>query len=409
MDRAVAFYTGCCRSRRCRTTSSPGAVRTAAGRLRRAQPCGHAAAGHRRDRADRVPRAEGPADPADIRANDRAVPAHRDRRQRHREGVRPVAGAPRRARVHRSAAAAGLEPERRRDQRILLPRSRSPLSRNHLRSRRTRALRNGTSRPTGCSLASITPRSSSTTPRRRCAFYRDTLGMQVAGESENYDVEQEHLNNVFGARLRITALRARKGPGHRAARIPRAARRPAGAGRSARERHRALADDAGRRAARPLLSLARDHRITLVSPGPVETASLPLGFRAGALTRDPDGHGDACRRPIARRNTAASGGATARIAKRATLQRRRRRTGSHRAAEQQRRTKAARCSARQTRVAGHATKTRSRKHQGAETKTALCLPRARFRCVPGRLRRPAVARYSPFLRYSVPPVIPLPP
>jgi len=44
-------------------------------------------------------------------------------------------------------------------------------------------------------------------------FYRDTLGMQVAGESENYEVEQEHLNNVFGARLRITALRAAKGPG----------------------------------------------------------------------------------------------------------------------------------------------------------------------------------------------------
>src|SRR4030095_11025130 len=44
-------------------------------------------------------------------------------------------------------------------------------------------------------------------------FYRDTLGLQVAGESENYDVEQEHLNNVFGARLRITSLRAADGPG----------------------------------------------------------------------------------------------------------------------------------------------------------------------------------------------------
>jgi catechol 2,3-dioxygenase-like lactoylglutathione lyase family enzyme len=45
------------------------------------------------------------------------------------------------------------------------------------------------------------------------AFYRDTLGMTVAGESENYDDEQEHLNNVFGARVRITALRAAAGPG----------------------------------------------------------------------------------------------------------------------------------------------------------------------------------------------------
>jgi catechol 2,3-dioxygenase-like lactoylglutathione lyase family enzyme len=45
------------------------------------------------------------------------------------------------------------------------------------------------------------------------AFYRDLLGLRVAGESENYGVEQEHLNQVFGARLRITALRAQKGPG----------------------------------------------------------------------------------------------------------------------------------------------------------------------------------------------------
>ena len=44
-------------------------------------------------------------------------------------------------------------------------------------------------------------------------FYRDIFGMRVAGESENYGTEQEHLNNVFGARLRITALRADRGPG----------------------------------------------------------------------------------------------------------------------------------------------------------------------------------------------------
>jgi len=45
------------------------------------------------------------------------------------------------------------------------------------------------------------------------AFYRDLLCLRVAGESENYGVEQEHLNQVFGARLRITGLRAEKGPG----------------------------------------------------------------------------------------------------------------------------------------------------------------------------------------------------
>lgn len=45
------------------------------------------------------------------------------------------------------------------------------------------------------------------------AFYRDTLGMGVAGTSENYGVEQERLNNVFGARLLITGLRGAAGIG----------------------------------------------------------------------------------------------------------------------------------------------------------------------------------------------------
>ena len=44
-------------------------------------------------------------------------------------------------------------------------------------------------------------------------FYRDVLGLQVVGEGENYGTEQEHLNNVFGAHLRITSLRAASGPG----------------------------------------------------------------------------------------------------------------------------------------------------------------------------------------------------
>ena len=45
------------------------------------------------------------------------------------------------------------------------------------------------------------------------AFYRDVLGFRVAGESMNFGTEQEHLNNVPGARLRITGLRAAAGPG----------------------------------------------------------------------------------------------------------------------------------------------------------------------------------------------------
>src|SRR6266498_1914264 len=44
-------------------------------------------------------------------------------------------------------------------------------------------------------------------------FYRDALGLAVAGESENHGPEQEWLNNVPGAALRITTLRAAEGPG----------------------------------------------------------------------------------------------------------------------------------------------------------------------------------------------------
>ena len=36
-----------------------------------------------------------------------------------------------------------------------------------------------------------------------------------------------------------------------------------------------------------LVSLARDHRLSLVSPGTVETATSALGFGIASLTRDP--------------------------------------------------------------------------------------------------------------------------
>ena len=45
------------------------------------------------------------------------------------------------------------------------------------------------------------------------AFYRDRLGLPESGRSENFGPEQERLNGVFGARLRITQVRAPKGPG----------------------------------------------------------------------------------------------------------------------------------------------------------------------------------------------------
>jgi len=47
---------------------------------------------------------------------------------------------------------------------------------------------------------------------RSLRFYRDTLGLRVVGGTENHEPEQEPLNGVPGARLRITTLRAAEGP-----------------------------------------------------------------------------------------------------------------------------------------------------------------------------------------------------
>jgi catechol 2,3-dioxygenase-like lactoylglutathione lyase family enzyme len=45
------------------------------------------------------------------------------------------------------------------------------------------------------------------------AFYRDVLHFRVAGSSENYGNEQEHLSGVFNAHVLITSLRVESGIG----------------------------------------------------------------------------------------------------------------------------------------------------------------------------------------------------
>lgn len=44
-------------------------------------------------------------------------------------------------------------------------------------------------------------------------FYQAILGIERKGESFNFGIEQEHLNNVQGASLHITGLRSPEGPG----------------------------------------------------------------------------------------------------------------------------------------------------------------------------------------------------
>jgi hypothetical protein len=69
-------------------------------------------------------------------------------------------------------------------------------------------------------------------------FYRDLLGMRIIGMSENYGTDQEHLNNVFGARLRITSLRAARTPGVELLGVLGTPRRQAYSHRRTRRRYR---------------------------------------------------------------------------------------------------------------------------------------------------------------------------
>jgi catechol 2,3-dioxygenase-like lactoylglutathione lyase family enzyme len=121
-------------------------------------------------------------------------------------------------------------------------------------------------------------------------FYRDALGLTVAGESENYGPEQEWLNNVFGARLRITTLRASAGPGLELLEYltPRDGR-PAPASLKANDlahwQIRLVVPEAG-----AALGAVKASKGRLVSPGVTVLPDTGLGFRRGVLVRDPDGH-----------------------------------------------------------------------------------------------------------------------
>src|SRR2546426_669326 len=121
-------------------------------------------------------------------------------------------------------------------------------------------------------------------------FYHDLLGMRVAGESENYGTEQEHLNNVFGAHLRITALRGANGPRIELLEYlaPRDGRTFPADEHANDIVHRTtilLTRDAD--AASRQLSQAR---VNFVSSGVVANQKGQLGFNKAFLVRDPDGH-----------------------------------------------------------------------------------------------------------------------
>jgi catechol 2,3-dioxygenase-like lactoylglutathione lyase family enzyme len=121
-------------------------------------------------------------------------------------------------------------------------------------------------------------------------FYRDLLGLKVAGASENYGDEQERLNNVFGAHLQITALRAERGPGiefleYLAPRDGRPAPLDLRANDLAHWQTKLVTYNT-EAVAKDLLAV----KSLFISSDVVALPENALGFKKGFMVRDPDGH-----------------------------------------------------------------------------------------------------------------------
>ena len=121
-------------------------------------------------------------------------------------------------------------------------------------------------------------------------FYRDLLGLRKAGESENFGTEQEHLNQVFGAHLRITGMRSDSGPGVEFLEyLTPTDGRPQPADVRANDivhwQTIIVTDDLD-----ILAKKLRDAQVRFVSPGIVAMPKENVGFSKGALVSDPDRH-----------------------------------------------------------------------------------------------------------------------
>ncbi|MEB3218668.1 MAG: VOC family protein [Nostocales cyanobacterium 94392] len=121
-------------------------------------------------------------------------------------------------------------------------------------------------------------------------FYRDLLGLKLAGESMNYGTEQQHLNNVEGAKLHISGLRSYAGPGIEFLEYltPKDGRNLPVDARANDLLHwqTTLVVKDAEASAQSL----RINQSTFISPGVVVIPEQILGFQKGFLVRDPDGH-----------------------------------------------------------------------------------------------------------------------
>ncbi len=122
-------------------------------------------------------------------------------------------------------------------------------------------------------------------------FYRDALGLSVAGESLNSGTEQEHLNNVFGARLHITGLKT-KADGIAVEYLeytaPRDGKPFPAAARTSELGHRQTSFERAR--AGLLSEILVAPRCDFISPGVISTNGNNFDYKRALLVRDTDGH-----------------------------------------------------------------------------------------------------------------------
>ena len=121
-------------------------------------------------------------------------------------------------------------------------------------------------------------------------FYRDLLGLKLVGESMNSGTEQEHLNNVAGARLRISGLRAATGPGIEFLEYltPRDGR-PAPKDTRANDLWHWQTTLLTAKTTQTTQKLGRGVA-RVISAGVAQISDKNFAFTKGFLARDPDGH-----------------------------------------------------------------------------------------------------------------------
>jgi hypothetical protein len=116
-------------------------------------------------------------------------------------------------------------------------------------------------------------------------------GMPIMGRSLNVGTEQEHLDNVFGARVRVTSVRPASQPPHIefldyvAPPDGRPMPREVKAKDIVHWQTELVVDELD-----PVVERLREQGIRFVSPGVCSFPDKQLGFEKAAMAVDPDGH-----------------------------------------------------------------------------------------------------------------------